>query len=38
MELSDENCWEDDALLFATSKLSLVEVAVVASMVDIFRL
>ena len=38
VELADENCWEDDALLFAMSKLSLVEVAVVASMVDIFRL
>ena len=38
VELADENCWEDDALSFATSKLSLVMVAVVASMVDILRL
>ena len=38
VEPADENCWEDDALLFAMSKLSLVEIAVVASMVDIFRL
>ena len=38
VELANENCWEDNALSFATSKLSLVEVAVVASMVDILRL
>ena len=38
VELADENCWEDNTLSFATSKLPLVEVAAVASVVDVLRL
>ena len=38
MELADENCWEDNTLSFTTSKLSLVEVAAVVSVVDLLRL
>ena len=38
VELADENCWENNALSCATSKLSLIEAPAVASVVNILRL
>ena len=35
LEFADENCWKDDILSIAMSKLSLVVVAVVASIAGI---
>ena len=37
LEFADENCWKDDILSIAMSKLSLVVVAVVASIAGILR-
>ena len=37
LEFADENCWKDDILSIAMSKLSLVVVAVVASIVGILQ-
>ena len=37
LEFADENCWKDDILSIAMSKLSLVVVAVVASIAGILQ-